>query len=188
MADMLYRNAVSTFKMSQVSTASDALSQGNWNDPNWVKRYGRAGLDLRAMYDIDSTFAKTGVAAKWTQYAQNARYGLGKPFAHAFKGLAGAIDNGRLDQITDLSTVNFPSIYNALTVSSLAALGDAPVVDSLITQLVDMQSAKQGIHAMLASPDKRLQARGRYLQKNLSVMSDLLTGRAQGVSASDQDE
>lgn len=145
---MLYRNAVATYKMSRISTASDALSQGNWHDPHWVKRYGKAGIDLSMMYDIDTTFAKTGVGAKWTQYAQNAGRDLGTPFAHAFKDLAGAIDNNDMSLLGDLSKVNFPSRYNALTVSGLAALYQSPLLDESLQELLSRQRALQGIDAL----------------------------------------
>ena len=188
MADMLYRNAVSTYKMSRISTASDALAQGNWHDPHWVDRYGKAGIDLKMMYDIDTTFAKTGVAAKWTKYAKDAGRDLGIPFAHAFKDLAGAIDNNDMSLLGDLSRVNFPSRYNALTVSSLSALYKSPMVNEFVEELVTRQRKLQGIDALLNSNSPLLQAQGAYLDKNLLVMADMLTGRGAGVSREDQGE
>ena len=185
MANMLYQNAVSTYLMSQDSTGSDALSQGNWADREWVAQYGRAALDLKAMYDIDSTFAKTGIMAKWTKYADNVRYNMGKPFVHVFKNLSGALEKNDLNQLGDFSKVNFPSIYSAVTTSMLNAFHDMPLSDELIDDLSSLQNSKQGVEAMLSSDKPALQARGKYLAFNNKLMTQLLTGRAMGVSNAD---
>lgn len=176
-ADLLYRQAIASFSMGAVYNANDALTQINWEDPDFLKNYGAAAYDLQAMYDIDSTFAKTGVRAEWTSAAQRAR-GLGIPFVRLFKGLQGVVENPSEESYSkmgDFSKVNFPSIYNALTVSMLSTLASHPVQSGAIDEMIRAQSALQGIDKDIAPEDVIGQKRKDFLEINNNAMAQLLT-------------
>ena len=143
MADLLYREAALPMLLGAVSNAQDALQQIDWTDREMVKQYGKAGSDLAVLYDIDSTFMKTGVLSDWTRAALNTKY-LGKPFSHVYKHLMGAVQTGDYSQMGDFSKINFPSRYHGLTVSMLDSLSKNPMSNSAIEQLIAAQTDLQG--------------------------------------------
>ncbi len=173
-ADLLYRQAAATFRMAAISNAADALAQGDWTDPGWVKLAGKGGIDLKAMYDIDSTFMKTGVASNWTAFAQNAK-DLGKPFASVFKDLMGAVNENDYSMMADFSKVNFPSIYNGLTVSALEAIRNNPLSVQAVEKMIAAQEALQGIGDLEKSGRQADAAKAAYLRKNNELFTGLLT-------------
>lgn len=187
MADLLYRQASASFEMSAINNAMNSLSQGNWNDKDFAKMYGKGGLDLKAMYDIDSTFQKTGVLAKWTSEARNVK-NLGIPFVSVFRNLQGAINTGDFTKLGDFSKINFPSRYNALTVSMLKSLQNNPMSSSSVETLIEAQERLQGIPELLASNSPLDNAKGEYLKKNISLISQMLTGRGMVLSNESQDD
>lgn len=173
-ADLLYRQAAATFRMAAISNAADALAQGDWTDPGWVKLAGKGGIDLKAMYDIDSTFMKTGVASNWTAFAQNAK-DLGKPFASVFKDLMGAVNENDYSMMADFSKVNFPSIYNGLTVSALEAIRNNPLSVQAVEKMIAAQETLQGIGDLEKSGRQADAAKAAYLRKNNELFTGLLT-------------
>ena len=185
-ADLLYRQVAAQIELGIVSNASDALSQGNWNDKTWVKNTGVGGIDLRQLYDIDSTFMKTGVLGDWTKAASNARW-MGKPFSSVFKNLVGIADSGDFEKIGDFSKVNFPSIYDAQTVSMLNSLKEHPISSDAVRTMINAQEILQNIPELLASDDPIRKAQGEFLQLNNSLMSSFF-GRAQVLSSADENE
>jgi len=186
-ADILYRKAASVFDMAAVSNANDALAQGNWSDPEWARFAQQAGVDLRAMYDIDTTFAKTGILAKWSHSANQARK-MGTPYVRMFKNLQGAIEEGDFSKVKDFSQVNFPSRYSNLTTSAIAAGMDNPYSDNIINQFIQMQEHLQGIKNLENSENPVDLAKAKYLRKNNEVMAQFVSNRAQFVSQKDEDE
>lgn len=185
-ADILYRKAASIFDMAAVSNAGDALAQGNWLDPEWAKFAQQAGADLRAMYDIDTTFAKTGVLASWSHYASGARK-LGTPYVSLFKNINAAIENSDFSNVKDFSKVNFPSRYSNLTMSTLAAGVDNPFSNSMIESFIQAQEYLQGLKELEKSGNPADIAKAAYLRKNNEVMAQLVSHRAQIVSKTDED-
>lgn len=188
-ADMLYRQAINSFQMGAVSNANDGLAQGDWANADWVKHYGLGAVDLRAMYDIDSTFAKTGVLANWTRLAKNAS-SLGKPFVALFKGLQGIADDPSEDsfkRLGDFAKVNFPSTYSGLTVSMLSSIRKNPMNDDAIRFLINAQEQLHSIPDLLASESLVDQAKGRFLRLNDNAMADVLM-RGSLVSAQTEGE
>lgn len=176
-ADLLWRQSVASFSMGAVSNANDALTQIDWNDPDFIKRYGAAAYDLKAMYDIDSTFAKSGVKAEWTAAATRAR-SLGKPFVSLFKGLQGIAEDPSAEsyaKMGNFAEVNFPSIYNGLTVSMLSTLAKHPVSSGAVDEMIRAQEAIQGISGKVNRKDKVALNRKNFLQINNKAMAGLLT-------------
>ena len=173
-SNMMYRTAAARFLMAAVSNASDALAQGDWNDPNWVKNVGRAGYDLKAMYDIDSTYMKTGIASQWTTHAQNAK-DMGRPFAAIFKDLIGAVNENDYSKMVDFTKVNYPSIYSGLTVSALDSLRTNPLSNQAINRMIEAQEALKGIDSLSKSSRPADKAYAKYLQKNNSIFANYLT-------------
>lgn len=186
-ADILYRKAASVFEMAAVSNASDALAQGNWLDPEWAKFARQAGVDLRAMYDIDTTFAKTGVLANWSHVANQAR-NMGTPYVRMFKDLQGAVEEGDFSRVKDFSQVNFPSRFSNLTVSALAAGIDTPYSNNVIESFIQAQEQLQGIKQLESSGNPIDLAHAQYLRKNNEVMAQIASHRAQFVSRKDEGE
>lgn len=173
-ADLLYRQAYSTLMLSAVSNASDALSQGNWSDPNWVRLAGRAGYDLKAMYDIDSTFMKSGMSATWSAYANNAK-NMGKPFASIFRDLIGAVNEGDYSKMADFSKVNFPSVYSGLTVSALDSIAHNPLSIQAINKMIAAQSDMQNIPQLEKSNRPADRAKAEFLRHNNMLFSQYLS-------------
>lgn len=186
-ADMLYRKAASVLDMAGVSNAGDALSQGNWLDPEWAKFARQAGVDLRAMYDIDTTFAKTGVLASWSHYARGAK-NLGTPYVSMFKNLHAAIQNSDFSNVKDFSKVNFPSRYSNLTTSMLAAGMDSAFSNDMIESFIQAQEFLQGLDALESSNNPADKAKAQYLRKNNSLMAQIASNKAQIVSTKDENE
>ena len=187
-ANMMYRTAASRFLMAAVSNASDSLAQGDWNDPTWVKNVGRAGYDLKEMYDIDSTFMKTGLAAKWTASAQQAR-NMGKPFSSMFKDLIGAVTENDYSKMADFSQVNYPSIYNGLTVSALEAIRNNPLSIQAINRMIAAQESLQGLETLRQSARPADKAKAAYLAKNNAIFSSYLTrGAVPGVADTEESD
>lgn len=186
-ADMLYRKAASVLDMAGVSNAGDALSQGDWLDPEWAKFARQAGVDLRAMYDIDTTFAKTGVLASWSHYARGAK-NLGTPYVSMFKNLHAAIQNSDFSNVKDFSKVNFPSRYSNLTTSMLAAGMDSAFSNDMIESFIQAQEFLQGLDTLESSNNPADKAKAQYLRKNNSLMAQIASNRAQIVSTQDENE
>lgn len=186
-AENFYRKAASVFEMAAVSNAGDALAQGNWLDKDWANFAKQAGVDLRAMYDIDTTYAKTGVLAAWSHNANKARK-LGTPYVSMFKNIFGAIESNDFSRVKDFSQVNFPSRYSNLTASTLAAGMDTPYSNSMLETFINMQEALQGIDKLEKSGNPADLAKAAYLRKNNSLFGQIVSNRAQIVSTKDQNE
>lgn len=182
-ADLLYRQATASFQMGAVENAAKALEQGNWDDPVWVSQVAKGGIDLKAMYDIDSTFQKSGILADWTAYANRARQ-MGRPFSSVFKDMQGAVNEGDYSRLGNFSKINFPSAYSALTVSMLNALKNNPISDEALDTMIRVQSDLQGIPGLLASGDPINVAKAKFLNKNNDLFAQLLTGRGQALATS----
>lgn len=173
-ADMLYRQAYSTLMMSAISNASDSLAQGDWSDPEWVKQAGKAGYDLKKMYDIDSTFMKTGISSTWTAYAKYAK-DMGKPFSSMFRDLLGAVNEGDYSKMADFSKVNFPSAYHGLTVSALDSIARNPLSIQAVNKMIAAQSDMQGIPMLEGSTRPADRAKAEFLKHNNLLFSQYLT-------------
>lgn len=187
-ADMLYRQATAPIFMGGVSNAIDALSQGDWNDDIWLKTTGSGAVQLRKMYDIDSTFAKTGILANWTKQANNAKH-MGVPFRKVFKGLGSALTTGDFSKMKKFSDVNFPSIFNSATALSFSSLNRNPMSSDSLNSLINAQRDLAGITQYLteAAPQNVEQAMAKYLDKNIQVMAEMMT-RGSVMSSADYDE
>lgn len=173
-ADFLYRQATASFQMGAVSNANESLSQIDWSNPEHVAKYAQSAKDLELMYDIDSTFQKSGIIADWTAAAKEARH-LGRPFATMFKGLQGIADNPTpesFEKLGDFSKVNFASKYNGLTASMLTALADNPLSSGAVEMMIEAQSDLQGIPALKASGVGYKQKQAEFLELNNRVMAE----------------
>lgn len=186
-ASLLYRQLASSMVLGAVSNASDALMQGNWEDDLWRKHTGSGYEALKQLYDIDSTFMKTGTLGAWTAEAVRARQ-MGKPFSHVFKHLIGAATEGNFDQFADLSQINFPSRFHMLTANTLAGLANNPFDSASVQDLIAAQEAIQGIQGLLDNGDDLSLAKADYLKYNNRLMSMFASGRASYVAQSDKEE
>lgn len=176
-ADFLYRQATAAFQMGAVSNANESLSQIDWSNPEHAARYAQGAKDLELMYDIDSTFQKSGIIADWTAAAKEARH-LGRPFATMFKGLQGIADNPtpeNFEKLGDFSKVNFASKYNGLTASMITALAANPLSSGAVNMMIEAQSDLQGIPALKASGVGYKQKQAEFLELNNHAMAEALT-------------
>ena len=175
-ARMLYRQATAPIFMGGVSNAIDALSQGNWDDEIWLKTTGASATQLRAMYDIDSTFAKTGILADWTKEANNARY-MGKPFVKVFKDLESALQTGDFSKMQRFSDINYPSIYSNATAIAMSSLNRNPIANSSVESLIKAQRELEGIneHLIGGTPSTSDQARAQFLDLSIQSFAEMLT-------------
>ncbi len=176
---LMFRQAVSQIKMGSISRAQDALATINWNDPEMVRQYGQAAADLAQLYDVDSTYMKTGVAGKWTSYAHKARK-LGRPFSHVFNNLVGSIQNNDFERLGNFAEINFPSRFHGLTASALSSVAQTPLSNRVIEQMIEAQNDLPVFNGMSANQlaaleDPLSQAQAAYYKKNNEIFAKLLT-------------
>ena len=188
-AEAVYRQGAASIAMGSVSKAMDALDQGNWSDQLWVKTVGSGALDLKAIYDIDSVFAKTGVLRQWSAEAKNAKR-MGVPFQYLVKNLESALENNDFSKMEKMSNVNYPSIFSHGTYAALMGMQNTPMSNSSLNKLIEAQATLEGFNMtdIVDIPETAEQARAKYLYDNIRVMSQILTGRASGsVSKEDRE-
>ena len=184
-ARMLYRQAAMPLLLGQVSKASENISQVNWDDPEAARRARRAGVDLAALYDIDTVFPKKGKLAQWSRDAKSARY-MGRPFSTVFKDIVGAAETGKYDDFGRFSEVNFPSAYSVQTASLMKSLQDNPLSSKSIEDLIAAQNALDNI-AELENGSEIDKARAEYLKLNNGLMAKAAL-RGQIIGDKDKDE
>lgn len=174
-ADMLYRQIVAPIYMGRASVAIDALSQGNWDDEEWVRAVGSGAADLRAIYDIDSTFAKTGVLAEWSSAANEASM-MGRPFTNLLKDFAGAIKTGNFDQLKSVADYNFPSAYSSTTALALSSLQRMPMSNESIEKYINEQRLIKGTLPDLATAEEGSAEyfRAKYYDSLFGVFGEIL--------------
>lgn len=177
--DYLGRSVASSIFMGQVSNAMDSLSEIDWDNEEDVARFAQAAVNLRKFYDIDSTYAKTGIL-KQLSFADGTKQAelLGRPFTSVYKGLASAIENNDFTKMADFSKTNFASIYSNKTGIMMAALRGIPSDRASYDKLINAQRDKQGITQDIPLDGEEIKtvenARAVYLDKNIKAMSDQL--------------
>lgn len=177
--DYLGRSVASSIFMGQVSNAMDSLSEIDWDNEEDVARFAQAAVNLRKFYDIDSTYAKTGIL-KQLSFADGTKQAelLGRPFTSVYKGLASAIENNDFTKMADFSKTNFASIYSNKTGIMMAALRGIPSDRASYDKLINAQRDKQGIAQDIPLDGEEIKtvenARAVYLDKNIKAMSDQL--------------
>lgn len=177
--DYLGRSVASSIFMGQVSNAMDSLSEIDWDNEEEVARFAQAAVNLRKFYDIDSTYAKTGILRQLS-YADGTKQAelLGRPFTSVYKGLASAIENNDFTKMADFSKTNFASIYSNKTGIMMAALRGIPSDRASYDKLINAQRDKQGITQDIPLDGEEIKtvenARAVYLDKNIKAMSDQL--------------
>ena len=177
--DYLGRSVASSIFMGQVSNAMDSLSEIDWDNEEEVTRFAQAAVNLRKFYDIDSTYAKTGIL-KQLSFEDGTKRAelLGRPFTSVYKGLASAIENNDFTKMADFSKTNFASIYSNKTGIMMAALRGIPGDRTSYDKLINAQRDKQGITQDIPLDGEEIKtvenARAVYLDKNIKAMADQL--------------
>lgn len=177
--DYLGRSVASSIFMGQVSNAMDSLSEIDWDNKEEVARFAQAAVNLRKFYDIDSTYAKTGILRQLS-YADGTKQAelLGRPFTSVYKGLMSAIENNDFTKMADFSRTNFASIYSNKTGIMMAALRGIPGDRTIYDKLINAQKDKQGITQDIPLDEEEIKtvenARAVYLDKNIKAMADQL--------------
>lgn len=177
--DYLGRSVASSIFMGQVSNAMDSLSEIDWDNEEEVTRFAQAAVNLRKFYDIDSTYAKTGIL-KQLSFEDGTKRAelLGRPFTSVYKGLASAIENNDFTKMADFSKTNFASIYSNKTGIMMAALRGIPGDRTSYDKLINAQRDKQGITQDIPLEGEEIKtvenARAVYLDKNIKAMADQL--------------
>lgn len=177
--DYLGRSVASSIFMGQVSNAMDSLSEIDWDNEEEVTRFAQAAVNLRKFYDIDSTYAKTGIL-KQLSFEDGTKRAelLGRPFTSVYKGLASAIENNDFTKMADFSKTNFASIYSNKTGIMMAALRGIPGDRTSYDKLINAQRDKQGITQNIPLDGEEIKtvenARAVYLDKNIKAMADQL--------------
>lgn len=177
--DYLGRSVASSIFMGQVSNAMDSLSEIDWDNEEEITRFAQAAVNLRKFYDIDSTYAKTGIL-KQLSFEDGTKQAelLGRPFTSVYKGLASAIENNDFTKMADFSKTNFASIYSNKTGIMMAALRGIPGDKTSYDKLINAQRDKQGITQDIPLDGEEIKtvenARAVYLDKNIKAMADQL--------------
>lgn len=180
MSQIVMRAAESSIHMGMVSNAEDAISQLDLSDPEVMQKYGRTIAALKQMYDVDSTYLKTGILAKFDKDTRAALH-LGKPFSSIYKNLYSAIENNDITKFRKFSETNFPSIFDNRTSIMLSGKNGQYFSDENIEKLIAAQRELEGITYDLPTDGKITtaeQARAVYLDKNIKIMSDVINRRA----------
>lgn len=177
--DYLGRSVASSIFMGQVSNAMDSLSEIDWDNEEEIARFAQAAVNLRKFYDIDSTYAKTGIL-KQLSFADGTKQAelLGRPFTSVYKGLMSAIENNDFTKMADFSRTNFASIYSNKTGIMMAALRSLPGDRTSYDKLINAQRDKQGITQDIPLNGEEIKtvenARAVYLDKNIKAMAEQL--------------
>lgn len=180
MSQIVMRAAESSIHMGMVSNAEDAISQLDLSDPGVMQKYGRTIATLKQMYDVDSTYLKTGILAKFDKDTRAALH-LGKPFSSIYKNLYSAIENNDITKFRKFSETNFPSIFDNRTSIMMSGGRGQYFHDDNIEKLIAAQRELEGITYDLPTDGKITtaeQARAVYLDKNIKIMSDVINRRA----------
>lgn len=180
MSQIVMRAAESSIHMGMVSNAEDAISQLDLSDPEVMQKYGRTIATLKQMYDVDSTYLKTGILAKFDKDTRAALH-LGKPFSSIYKNLYSAIENNDITKFRKFSETNFPSIFDNRTSIMMSGKNGQYFSDENIEKLIAAQRELEGITYDLPTDGKITtaeQARAVYLDKNIKIMSDVINRRA----------
>lgn len=180
MSQIVMRAAESSIHMGMVSNAEDAISQLDLSDPEVMQKYGRTIATLKQMYDVDSTYLKTGILAKFDKDTRAALH-LGKPFSSIYKNLYSAIENSDITKFRKFSETNFPSIFDNRTSIMMSGGRGQYFHDDNIEKLIAAQRELEGITYDLPTDGKITtaeQARAVYLDKNIKIMSDVINRRA----------
>ena len=180
MSQIVMRAAESSIHMGMVSNAEDAISQLDLSDPEVMQKYGRTIAALKQMYDVDSTYLKTGILAKFDKDTHAALH-LGKPFSSIYKNLYSAIENNDITKFRKFSETNFPSIFDNRTSIMMSGKNGQYFSDENIEKLIAAQRELEGITYDLPTDGKITtaeQARAVYLDKNIKIMSDVINRRA----------
>ena len=180
MSQIVMRAAEASIHMGMVSNAEDAISQLDLSDPGVMQKYGRTIATLKQMYDVDSTYLKTGILAKFDKDTRAALH-LGKPFSSIYKNLYSAIENNDITKFRKFSETNFPSIFDNRTSIMMSGGEGQYFHDDNIEKLIAAQRELEGIAYDLPTDGKITtaeQARAVYLDKNIKVMADVVNRRA----------
>ena len=180
MSQIVMRAAESSIHMGMVSNAEDAISQLDLSNPEVMQKYGRTIATLKQMYDVDSTYLKTGILAKFDKDTRAALH-LGKPFSSIYKNLYSAIENNDITKFRKFSETNFPSIFDNRTSIMMSGGKGQYFHDDNIEKLIAAQRELEGITYDLPTDGKITtaeQARAVYLDKNIKVMADVVNRRA----------
>lgn len=180
MSQIVMRAAESSIHMGMVSNAEDAISQLDLSNPEVMQKYGRTIATLKQMYDVDSTYLKTGILAKFDKDTRAALH-LGKPFSSIYKNLYSAIENSDITKFRKFSETNFPSIFDNRTSIMMSGGRGQYFHDDNIEKLIAAQRELEGITYDLPTDGKITtaeQARAVYLDKNIKIMSDVINRRA----------
>lgn len=180
MSQIVMRAAEASIHMGMVSNAEDAISQLDLSDPGVMQKYGRTIATLKQMYDVDSTYLKTGILAKFDKDTRAALH-LGKPFSSIYKNLYSAIENNDITKFRKFSETNFPSIFDNRTSIMMSGGKGQYFHDDNIEKLIAAQRELEGIAYDLPTDGKITtaeQARAVYLDKNIKVMADVVNRRA----------
>lgn len=180
MSQIVMRAAEASIHMGMVSNAEDAISQLDLSNPEVMQKYGRTIATLKQMYDVDSTYLKTGILAKFDKDTRAALH-LGKPFSSIYKNLYSAIENSDITKFRKFSETNFPSIFDNRTSIMMSGGSGQYFHDDNIEKLIAAQRELEGITYDLPTDGKITtaeQARAVYLDKNIKIMSDVINRRA----------
>lgn len=180
MSQIVMRAAESSIHMGMVSNAEDAISQLDLSNPEVMQKYGRTIATLKQMYDVDSTYLKTGILAEFDKDTRAALH-LGKPFSSIYKNLYSAIENSDITKFRKFSETNFPSIFDNRTSIMMSGGRGQYFHDDNIEKLIAAQRELEGITYDLPTDGKITtaeQARAVYLDKNIKIMSDVINRRA----------
>lgn len=180
MSQIVMRAAEASIHMGMVSNAEDAISQLDLSNPEVMQKYGRTIATLKQMYDVDSTYLKTGILAKFDKDTRAALH-LGKPFSSIYKNLYSAIENNDITKFRKFSETNFPSIFDNRTSIMMSGGKGQYFHDDNIEKLIAAQRELEGIAYDLPTDGKITtaeQARAVYLDKNIKVMADVVNRRA----------
>lgn len=180
MSQIVMRAAEASIHMGMVSNAEDAISQLDLSNPEVMQKYGRTIATLKQMYDVDSTYLKTGILAKFDKDTRAALH-LGKPFSSIYKNLYSAIENSDITKFRKFSETNFPSIFDNRTSIMMSGGRGQYFHDDNIEKLIAAQRELEGITYDLPTDGKITtaeQARAVYLDKNIKIMSDVINRRA----------
>lgn len=168
-AQLGFRQLQQSVKLGAVSNAMQNLSQLDWTDDDTIKEYGPAMAQTRMMYDIDSTFQKTGIEAEWLEEAKNASF-LGRPIISAyddvFKVLGGNIPKSKLP---NLAKYNFASIFSAPSALMLAAASKNGLSNETMNALLNMERDINGINLAALNTDTAEGAYKTYLDASLQA-------------------
>ena len=187
--NLLFREAMSAFGLSGISKAVSNMAQENLEDPEVLKRYGDVGLRLKKMYDVDTTFIKNAINAShlWNEDTNKFKYAA-YPFTALFKEIPSMLQNPDAAKLIDFSNYNFPSAFHARTVGVLKSLQESPFSSDFLQKLIESQTDGNPEYQKLINGSAYQRAHATFLDTNTRLVSQILTGRGQIVSAESQKE